>query len=110
MQSDATDKTKKRRTSATQLTLISLSRMKEEDPIVIKVQENHIGGNQLCYWMGRNTSMHDLMLDYCDRTGAVYEYLRFTYDGCRVSPDNTADDLEMEDEDIIDVFSYMGGG
>ena len=109
MQSDPSVKINKRCTAATQSTLISLSRVKEEDLIVIKVQGQNEAG-QLCYWMGRNTPMHNLMLDYCDRTGAVYECTRFRFDGSRINPDRTANDLKMEDGDIIDALSDHEGG
>ncbi|XVF24452.1 hypothetical protein REPUB_Repub13aG0129200 [Reevesia pubescens] len=95
--------------SATRSTLISLSMVKEENPIVIKVQGQK-QADMLCYRMGRNTPLIHLMLDYCDRTGAVFESIRFHYDDLRISPEKTADDLKMEDGDIIAANSLQLGG
>ncbi|PPD92074.1 hypothetical protein GOBAR_DD10989 [Gossypium barbadense] len=96
---------KERVTAATQSTLISLSRVKEEDPIVVKVQ-GQTQANTLNYWMGRNTPLRFLMRDYCERTGAVFKYTTFHVDASTKTPH----DLGMEDGDIIDANSNQSGG
>ncbi|XVE86176.1 hypothetical protein DITRI_Ditri18aG0015000 [Diplodiscus trichospermus] len=85
----------------TESTLISLSSAEEEKPIL--VAEQGVVGDKLFYWMGQNTPLHYLMVNYCDRTGAFYESLRFICirDKRVINPDKTADDLKMEDEDLI---------
>lgn len=100
---------KERVTAATQSTLISLSRVKEEDPIVVKVQGQK-QADTLNYWMGRKTPLRFLMLDYCERTGAVFEYTRFHLNGLRIKSGKTPDDLKMEDGDVIDANSSQSGG
>ncbi|KAK8634983.1 hypothetical protein V6N13_022861 [Hibiscus sabdariffa] len=90
--------------AATEWTMISLSRVKEEDPIVVKVQ-GQTQAEKLCYWMGRETKLHYLMRDYCERTGGILEYMRFHVDGSRVNPNKTPSDLGLEDGDIIDANS-----
>ena len=40
-----------------------------------------------------------------------HTHVRFVYDGTRVQPDMTPDDLDMEDGDTIDAFlEQVGGG
>ena len=34
----------------------------------------------------------------------------FMFDGMRINPDATAQDLELEDGDVIDVFLHQVGG
>ncbi|KNA04163.1 hypothetical protein SOVF_202250 [Spinacia oleracea] len=36
--------------------------------------------------------------------------LTFTFDGLRVNPNLTADDLNLKDGDALDIFGYMSGG
>ncbi|KAF7845558.1 small ubiquitin-related modifier 2-A-like [Senna tora] len=62
------------------------------------------------YRMGRNVKLGFLMMDYCDRKGLLIEYVRFTFDGTRVSVDSTPQDLEMEDDDVVDAWTDQDGG
>ncbi|EOY19855.1 Uncharacterized protein TCM_045233 [Theobroma cacao] len=52
----------------------------------------------------------NLMLDYCDQTGVVFDDMRFLLNGSRMNIDKTADDLGLEDEELIEVFCFMLGG
>lgn len=59
----------------------------------------------------RDVPLQKLILGYCKRLNLRREKRRFIYDGKRIDPTHTADDLEMEDEDYIDVCSeQLGGG
>ncbi|XVF82264.1 hypothetical protein PTKIN_Ptkin16aG0031800 [Pterospermum kingtungense] len=77
-------------TVATRSTLISLSRVDGEKPIVIAVEGDN-EGDRVYYLMGRNTPLRNLMIDYCDCTGAFYEVMGFNYLGVSIDPDETAD-------------------
>lgn len=43
---------------------------------------------------------------YCKRQGLVPGSVRFTFDGNRINNDNTPDELDMADDDVIDVFTF----
>ncbi|BBH06794.1 hypothetical protein Prudu_018537 [Prunus dulcis] len=81
--------------------LIRLSLVKEEDPIILKLQKQ---------------DEHDivplkyLIRDYCERKHLVYEEMRFLFDGKRINGSETPEQLEMEDDDVIDVMSDQFGG
>ncbi|TYI07324.1 hypothetical protein ES332_A10G220500v1 [Gossypium tomentosum] len=60
--------------------------------------------------MGQNTPLRFLMLDYCEWTGAVFEYTKFRVDGLRIASTKTPHDLGMKDGDIIDANSSHSGG
>lgn len=39
---------------------------------------------------------------YCQRQGKSFDSTRFLYDGQRLHPDSTAEEMDMEDNTIID--------
>ncbi|OMO99064.1 Small ubiquitin-related modifier, SUMO [Corchorus capsularis] len=90
-------------TGASQSSMISLPRMDEEKPILLKVIDV-IKGGHVFYRIGRNTPLHYLMLDHFERIGVRYSHGRFFYDGKCIEPYQTADDLGMEDGDHIDAW------
>ncbi|CAO3651319.1 unnamed protein product [Cunninghamella echinulata] len=47
---------------------------------------------------------------YCDRQGKSSGFVRFLYDGGRLLPTNTPEELDMEDGDSIDVMIEQIGG
>ncbi|OMP09840.1 Small ubiquitin-related modifier, SUMO [Corchorus olitorius] len=97
-------------TASTQSTLICLPRAQGEGHIILKVQRQG-AAEQLSYQIGRNTPLRDLMLDFCDRTGLVFHCTRFLHpEGSRICPLQTANDLKLEDEDIIDAMNDQIGG
>ncbi|XVE86182.1 hypothetical protein DITRI_Ditri18aG0015700 [Diplodiscus trichospermus] len=94
--------------AATQSTLISLSREKDENHILIDV--DYRWTSRFFYWMGRSTPLQNPMLDFCDRNPFSYENMRFFYKGKIINPDQTADDLKMQDEDLIHAQIWQSGG
>ncbi|KAF8038375.1 hypothetical protein BT93_B1034 [Corymbia citriodora subsp. variegata] len=51
-----------------------------------------------------------LMAEYCVRSGLPYGAVRFTYDGTRVPEAKSAEDLGMDDDDVIDAWADQLGG
>jgi large subunit ribosomal protein L40e len=47
---------------------------------------------------------------YCSRLGLQASQVRFMVDGERIAPDDTAEKLGLEDEDLIDVAMEQTGG
>ena len=47
---------------------------------------------------------------FTERKGVVRNVLRFSFNGQRIAPDQTPKMLEMEDNDVIDVYRGVGYG
>ena len=47
---------------------------------------------------------------FCTRNGVATTAVRFLFDGNRINPSQTPEDLEMEDNDVIDVMVEQQGG
>ncbi|RKP34235.1 ubiquitin-related domain-containing protein, partial [Dimargaris cristalligena] len=58
----------------------------------------------------RSTVLRKLMETYCDRTGKSMNSIRFLFEGERVLPTHTPQELEMDDGDTIDVMVQQVGG
>ncbi|GAV84291.1 Rad60-SLD domain-containing protein [Cephalotus follicularis] len=93
---------------ATKETIITFPIGKDDNSVILRVQKQKV--DDVIYRIGRKTPMRRLMLDYCVRMGFVYETVKFSFDGSRLSMTQTADDLELEDDDIIDAWSDQIGG
>ncbi|XVF00258.1 hypothetical protein REPUB_Repub03eG0269600 [Reevesia pubescens] len=97
-----------RRPAATKSVLVTLSDLVQgEKRIVLKVQGEK-EADEFCYWMRRDTPLHYLMLDYTQRIGVAFNFVRFIYDGSPIIPRFTANKYRMEDGDIIDVIQWVG--
>ncbi|KAI5964596.1 SMT3 [Candida pseudojiufengensis] len=69
------------------------------------------GSAEIFFKIKRNTPMKRLMEAFCKRQGKDLNSLRFLIDGVRVEPNNTPDDLDLEDGDTIEAHrSQVGGG
>ncbi|OZJ04270.1 Ubiquitin-like protein pmt3/smt3 [Bifiguratus adelaidae] len=66
--------------------------------------------NEVFFKIKRTTQLKKLMDAYCERQGKATSSVRFLYDGQRIQPTNTPNDLEMEDGDSIDVMVEQIGG
>lgn len=84
---------------------------KEEKPdnthINLKVSD---GSAEIFFKIKRSTPMRRLMEAFCKRQGKTMDTLRFLIDGARVGPDNTPDDLDLEDGDVIEAHREQVGG
>ncbi|KAI8378050.1 ubiquitin-related domain-containing protein [Radiomyces spectabilis] len=66
--------------------------------------------NEVFFKIKRTTQLKKLMDAYCDRQGKSPNSVRFLYDGNRVLPTHTPNELDMEDGDTIDVMVEQIGG
>ncbi|KAI8048056.1 ubiquitin-related domain-containing protein [Gilbertella persicaria] len=66
--------------------------------------------NEVFFKIKRTTQLRKLMDAYCERQGKQPGSVRFLYDGTRVLPQDTPNDLDMEDGDSIDVMVEQIGG
>ncbi|PVH21640.1 ubiquitin-like protein SMT3 [Candidozyma haemuli] len=90
-----------------------------EQPKEEKTDSTHInlkvsdGTAEIFFKIKKTTPMKRLMEAFCKRQGKSMESLRFLIDGTRVSPDNTPEDLDLEDGDVIEAHreqSWTGCG
>ncbi|CAP30915.1 Protein CBG11828 [Caenorhabditis briggsae] len=47
---------------------------------------------------------------YADRAGGSINSLRFLFDGRRINDEDTPKTLEIEDDDVIEVYQEQQGG
>jgi len=66
--------------------------------------------NEVFFKIKRSTNLKKLMDAYCERQGKSTSSVRFLYDGIRIQPTNTPNELDMEDGDSIDVMVEQIGG
>ncbi|KAG0377785.1 Small ubiquitin- modifier 2 [Mortierella sp. AD032] len=66
--------------------------------------------SEVFFKIKRSTQLKKLMEAYCERQGKHVGSVRFLYDGERIQPTNTPNELEMEDGDSIDVMVEQVGG
>ncbi|XP_027725548.1 small ubiquitin-related modifier 2-like [Vombatus ursinus] len=76
--------------------------------IILKVAGQD--GSVVPFKIKKYTSLGKLMKAYCQRQGLSMGQIRFRFDGQPVNTTDTPEKLEMEDEDIIDVFQQQTGG
>lgn len=73
--------------------------VKSETHINLKVSD---GNNEVFFKIKRSTPLRRLMEAFAKRQGKALSSLRFLNDGQRVNPDDTPDDLDLEDNDVIE--------
>merc|ERR1712091_282182 len=76
--------------------------------IQLKVKDQQ--GSEVQFKIKKSTPLRKLMDAYCSRLGLTASQVRFMVDGERISADDTAEKLGLEDEDLIDVAMEQTGG
>jgi small ubiquitin-related modifier len=74
----------------------------------LKGKDQH--GAEVQFKIKKATPLRKLMDAYCQRLGMNSTQVRFMVDGERISADDTAEKLGLEDEDLIDVAVEQTGG
>nr|ODN93166.1 hypothetical protein L203_00435 [Cryptococcus depauperatus CBS 7841] len=64
------------------------------------VNSNH---EEVFFKIKRKTKLNKLKIAYADRVGTDVNAIRLLFDGARILEDQTADDLELEDGDALEV-------
>lgn len=76
--------------------------------IKLKVVGND--SNEIHFRVKMTTQMGKLKKSYSDRVGVPMTSLRFLFDGKRINDDETPKQLEMENDDVIEVYQEQTGG
>eukprot|EP01027_Heterolobosea_sp_BB2_P003179 GEZU01004825.1.p1 GENE.GEZU01004825.1~~GEZU01004825.1.p1 ORF type:complete len:102 (-),score=19.08 GEZU01004825.1:43-348(-) len=79
-----------------------------KENISIKVANSE--GHETIFRIKRSTPMGKLMDAYCKRQGLNMNSVRFNFDGVRIAPAQTARELGLEEEDVIDAMVEQIGG
>ncbi|EKD11958.1 ubiquitin-like modifier [Drepanopeziza brunnea f. sp. 'multigermtubi' MB_m1] len=87
-----------------------LEASKANAPVHIKIKVKNQHGSEVTFKMKRTTPLEKVMDAFCSRQEIDIKSVRFLFEGQRVQPTDTPISLEMEDEDIIEVFIEQLGG
>merc|ERR1711979_101265 len=66
--------------------------------------------NEIHFRVKMSTQMGKLKKSYSERVGVPVSSLRFLFDGRRINDDETPKQLEMEQDDVIEVYQEQTGG
>lgn len=66
--------------------------------------------NEIHFRVKMTTQMGKLKKSYSERVGVPVTSLRFLFDGRRISDEETPKQLEMENDDVIEVYQEQTGG
>ena len=64
--------------------------------------------NEIHFRVKQTTQMGKLKISYSERVGVPVTSLRFLFDGRRINDDETPKALEMEQDDVIEVYQEWG--
>jgi len=66
--------------------------------------------NEIHFRVKMTTQMGKLKKSYSERVGVPVASLRFLFDGRRINDEETPKALEMENDDVIEVYQEQTGG
>jgi len=82
----------------------------KESSEYIKIKVVGQDTNELHFRVKKTTAFSKLKKSYSDRIGVPLTSLRFLFDGRRIDDNDTPQSLDMEEEDVIEVFQEQTGG
>ncbi|CEF68765.1 Small ubiquitin-related modifier 1 [Strongyloides ratti] len=80
----------------------------EDDFIRLRVMGQ--ASNEVHFKVKKTTTMSKLKKTYADRMGVSPNSLRFLFDGKRIENTDTPKSLEMDQDDVIEVYTEQVGG
>ncbi|TVY29388.1 Small ubiquitin-related modifier [Lachnellula hyalina] len=83
---------------------------KPEKPEALNIKVRDQDGNEMVFRIKGHTRMQKVIDAYCKAGGIDPHSRRFTIEGHRIQNQDTPTSLEMEDEDIVEVFVEQQGG
>ncbi len=84
--------------------------MSNEETEYIKLKVVGQDSNEIHFRVKMSTQMGKLKKSYSERVGVPVSSLRFLFDGRRINDDETPKALEMEQDDVIEVYQEQTGG
>ncbi|KNH09674.1 small ubiquitin protein [Perkinsela sp. CCAP 1560/4] len=86
------------------------SEVKQEAAEQVSLKVVNGEGLEVFFKIKKRVRLGKLLDAYCVKQGINRNSVRFLYDGNPIDEDKTAEDLEMEDDDIIDAMIEQIGG
>ena len=85
---------------------------RDKEYLTLKVvrPSQEIDSVEIHFRVKRTTQMGKLKKSYSERVGVPVTSLRFLFDGRRINDDETPKALEMEQDDVIEVYQEQTGG
>merc|ERR1712018_134258 len=83
---------------------------KDGETEYIKLKVVGQDSNEIHFRVKMSTNMGKLKKSYAERVGVPVSSLRFLFDGRRINDDETPKALEMEQDDVIEVYQERTGG
>jgi small ubiquitin-related modifier len=81
---------------------------KADEFLTIKVVDQN--GEEVQFRIKKTTPMKKMMSVYIEKHGMDPNAVRFLYDGKRIDEKDTAQSLDMEDQDVVDAVLSQSGG
>lgn len=76
----------------------------------IQIKVRSTDSNEVFFRIKKTTPLRKLMDVYCDRLGQPRGTIRFIYEGERITNEDTAQSLGIEDNEVIDAMIQQTGG
>merc|ERR1712023_360980 len=89
---------------------VTKSEQGDSNPDQINIKVKGPDGSEVFFKIKKKTQMKKLMDAYCSRSGQDSKSIRFLFEGERIQPTNTPDELEMDEGDVIDAMLMQVGG
>merc|ERR1712203_931776 len=89
---------------------IIMSENKDDGAEYIKLKVVGQDSNEIHFRVKMSTNMGKLKKSYAERVGVPVSSLRFLFDGRRINDDETPKALEMEQDEVIEVYQEQTGG
>eukprot|EP00741_Cyanophora_paradoxa_P008256 tig00001278_g7986.t1 len=82
----------------------------EQKALHINLKVKGQDGNEVHFKIKKTSTLQKLMDAYCQRIGQAAGSVRFMFDGSRIQPAQTPEEIGMEDGDEIDAMMEQVGG
>ncbi|WRT66000.1 uncharacterized protein IL334_002951 [Kwoniella shivajii] len=82
----------------------------EGDANTLNIKIVSTNGDEVFFKIKKTTKLNKLKSAYADRVGTDVNAIRLLFDGQRILDDQTANDLDLEDGDAIEVLLEQVGG
>ena len=76
----------------------------------IKLRVVGSDGSEIHFRVKKTTLLGKMKVTYSERVGVPFNYVTFFYEGRRINDDETPKQLEMEQDDVIEVYQEQTGG
>lgn len=87
-----------------------LQTMSEEKANVINIKLRTQKGDDIHFRIKPSTNMDKVLKAFCDRSGLAQNSMRLFFDGARINLTQTASEVGLQDNDVLDVMEFQVGG